>query len=264
MWKRILEIFLWIVFAGGVTALLGFIETEKQKIRCTGVEISIDYQNAGCLLTKNEIRKTVQGQYDSLEGIQLAGFDCNRLEQFLCEQDYIEDADVYYTVDGTLKILARQRVPVLRVITSTNQSFYIDRQGMIMPVNKKYPQRILVANGDIKFAFTPHNQEAYNKWYRNDSTSGIILPGLFKIGSFIYNNSFYKALIEQVYVNQKNEFELIPLLGKHVIEFGNAQEMQEKFGKLESFYKSESFRKSGAFYKSINLKYSNQVVCTKY
>jgi len=70
-------------------------------------------------------------------------------------------------------------------------------------------------------------------------------------------------MIEQLYINKKSEFELIPKIGNHTILFGDIKEMKDKFEKLIAFYKQGISKSGWNKYKTINLKFKNQVVCTK-
>ena len=51
--------------------------------------------------------------------------------------------------------------------------------------------------------------------------------------------------------------------GDYKIDFGNLTEMDVKFKKLKAFYNKAFEDKTIQNYKAINLKYHNQVVCTK-
>jgi cell division protein FtsQ len=71
-------------------------------------------------------------------------------------------------------------------------------------------------------------------------------------------------MIQQIYVNTKKEIELYATIGNHKIVFGNSEDIPEKFNKLKMFYK-EGLNSIDAWnkYSIVNLKYKNQVVCTK-
>jgi cell division protein FtsQ len=86
---------------------------------------------------------------------------------------------------------------------------------------------------------------------------------VYTLARFISGDSFWKAQIEQIYVNNQFEIELIPRVGSHIIEIGTAENIEEKFENLKLLY-LEGFNKIGwNQYERINLKYKNQVVCTK-
>jgi len=64
-------------------------------------------------------------------------------------------------------------------------------------------------------------------------------------------------------VNERHELELIPRKGNHVVLLGDTQELKEKMNKLFIFY-TQGLNKIGwNNYQVINIKYKNQVVCSK-
>ena len=86
---------------------------------------------------------------------------------------------------------------------------------------------------------------------------------MFRLASYIARDELWKAQIQQIYVTPSGEFELIPRIGSHIIEFGRADEIEEKFSKLQLLY-LQGFNNLGwNLYSRINLKYNNQVVCIK-
>jgi len=80
---------------------------------------------------------------------------------------------------------------------------------------------------------------------------------------YINGDRFWKAQIQQIYVNEEGEFELIPLVGAHVIVFGMFDRAGDKFAKLESFYRNGLNVKGWNSYDMINLKYEGQIVGTR-
>jgi cell division protein FtsQ len=80
---------------------------------------------------------------------------------------------------------------------------------------------------------------------------------------YIRSDKFWEAQIVQIYVNGKGEFELIPRVGAHIIEFGKAEDIEEKFEKLWILYNEGFYNTGWNQYDKISLKYKNQAVCTK-
>ena len=60
-----------------------------------------------------------------------------------------------------------------------------------------------------------------------------------------------------------NEYQFAVRSGDYKIDFGNLTEVDVKFKKLKAFYNKAFEDKTIQNYKAINLKYHNQVVCTK-
>lgn len=254
--KKILHIVLWVLVLAGLTILVGFIESEQKKISCKGLETSINYQGAEPLISTDEINKKIYSRFDTLIGKKLRDIDLGELENQINEIDFIENAEVYTTLTGMLKIKVLQRNPLLRVQNVRNESFYIDKGGRLMPVNIGHSSRELVASGNI----TESRNDTVNVTQLGDDAT---LNKLYKLASYIDQDDFLRAQIEQIYVNKEKEFELIPKVGRHLIVFGDTDDMEEKFDKLIIFYQNGMKKAGWNTYKTINLKYKNQVVCAK-
>ena len=90
-----------------------------------------------------------------------------------------------------------------------------------------------------------------------------MIEQVYELAKFIVADTFWNAQAEQIYVNENQELELIPRIGNHRIVIGDAENLAEKFNRLMIFY-TQGLNKTGwNNYSVINLKYRNQVVCTK-
>ena len=81
--------------------------------------------------------------------------------------------------------------------------------------------------------------------------------------SYVSDHPLWNEQIVQIYRNRKGEYELIPRVGAHQILLGSMEEWEKKLRNLEMLYE-QGFPKYGwNTYGVINLKYTNQVICTK-
>jgi cell division protein FtsQ len=137
----------------------------------------------------------------------------------------------------------------------------LDERGELLRHSNRYCAHVLVASGDIKLR---PNQNAYNV-LTDDTPPGTrnIMRELFDLASYINGDKFWKAQIQQIYLNENGDFELIPLVGAHLIIFGAFDKPEAKFARLASFYRNGLNVKGWNTYKTINLKYEPQVVATK-
>ena len=86
---------------------------------------------------------------------------------------------------------------------------------------------------------------------------------LYDFADFLNKNPEWDAWIEQIVVKSGNEIELIPRIGDFRIILGQLENYPEKLNKFLLFVE-EGLNKIGwNRYSAINLKYDNQVVCTK-
>ncbi|MBL4624898.1 MAG: hypothetical protein JKY42_07140 [Flavobacteriales bacterium] len=193
------------------------------------------------------------------EGMRINQVDISHLERLLNNNSSINHAEVYSTIDGVLKIELDQRNPILRVFTEDGDGYYVDEKGWMMPLSNKFTARVVVANGAVKTSFAL----GYKMNVMDEAQEDQSLKDLYQLASFIDKDSFWNAQIVQLYVKENGDLELIPRVGNHEILFGKAEQVEEKFDKLMIFYKKGLSKTGWNRYKTINLKYNNQVVCTK-
>jgi cell division protein FtsQ len=60
--------------------------------------------------------------------------------------------------------------------------------------------------------------------------------------------------------DQSWEFEMIPVVGNHIIKLGNGQDIAQKFNRLFIFYKEVLSRTGFNKYKTIDVRYAGQVI----
>ncbi|MDE5708217.1 MAG: hypothetical protein K2I32_01995, partial [Alistipes sp.] len=59
------------------------------------------------------------------------------------------------------------------------------------------------------------------------------------------------------------EVDLVPRSGRHTVRFGRIAEIEEKFDRLLRFYEGGLSRIGWDEYRTIDVRYSDQVVCRK-
>ena len=254
--KNIINITIWFILIAGIFVLVGFINVEQKKITCKSLNISIDYAGGSPMITVDNIKNQIYLAYDSLVGKRLTEINLAEVEDMINNIPQVANAEVYTSLTGKMKINVTQRSPILRIINSSGQSFYIDQTGAAMPVTPGLPSRVMVASGNIKTKYS----DTLNM---NNSTVNPLLKDLYTLSSYIYNDPFLNAQIEQIFVTKKQEFELIPKVGRQLIIFGSIENMENKFDKLIVFYHQGMNKTGWDKYKTINLKFENQVVCSK-
>ena len=254
--KKSLNISMWVLIFAGLFFLLGFMGTKHNNMVCKDLNIIIDYKDASPLIVNSDISNTIYKSYDSLIGKKLTDINALAIEEQLNNMNFVKKAEVYSTLTGVLKVKVVQRSPLVRIMNSRNQSFYISKDGQLMPVNPGFSSRTLVASGNISSLYS----DTLNV---NNPNSDQVLSDIYSLSTFIQQDPFLNAQIEQIYLNAKHEFELIPKVGRHVIIFGELANMETKFNKLKLFYEKGIQKAGWDKYKSINLKFENQVVCAK-
>ena len=174
-------------------------------------------------------------------------------------------ADDVLNLNGDMNIDVTQRTPLVRVMNLDGESYYIDDKSKLMPLNDKYTARVIVATGYIMEPYASRYQFSVNSISKNELFSKVsVLDDIYNISAFISKDSVLASLIHQINITTEKEIELYPSIGNHKIIFGEAADFEEKFNKLKLFY-TEGLNKTDGWnkYSTINIKYKNQVVCTK-
>ena len=261
---KILEIAALVLMTGGLFALLGFTAIEHNNEVCKKYIIHVDYGKADVLVTEGDIYTVVKATGNLLKGQHLGSIDFERIEREIKRQSYVADAEAYMTLDGVVEIDVVQRQPILRIFNEKGESFYLDGLGNLMPLNPAFSARVLVATGSIMEPFSKKVCYLTDSVRKKDSMEcHSVMNNLYKLSAFITKDKFLKAQIEQIYVDPNGEFELIPRVGTHIILMGRADNLEDKFERLFVFYRMGLSKTGWSRYNIINIKFKNQVVCSK-
>ena len=255
--KRVIQITLFVVFVVAVSGLMGFIYIEQSNQPLNEVHININRYAQEGFLNQELVKAMIPGS-DSFPGKKVKEINTRIIEKSIDQNPFVRYSDAYINIDKNLIINIQEKHPVLRIYNRNNKGFYIDDKGYIFPLSKNYTAHVLIANGYIDVNYQNEHPNIFDTTYKNTQ-----LPELFRLTQLIRNNKFLQAQISQVYVNSKDEFDLIPELGNHLIQFGKMEDASRKLENLEIFYKQALLKEGWEKYRTINLKYKNQVVCEK-
>ncbi len=248
------------IIAGYLFVVLGFVGKQYDEVLCRGVEVIIQDSLVNGLVTRADVINLVRLEHSEVAGIPISSVDAASIEESLDGIPAISNAEVYTNIDGNLMIEVSQRTPLARIEDNNHSRYYLDKEGYIIPHTMDYSPHILHINGQIPGTF--RNEKRIDPDNREDDNSRM-MNDLIRLAGYINENPLWKSQIVQVYVDGNGEFELIPRVGSQIILFGNAEQMETKFFKLETLYR-EGFTHTGwNQYEIINLKYNNQVICTK-
>jgi cell division protein FtsQ len=250
-WRAVLISFVWLISLAGLITLMSFIEIKKSEITCTKVEVILPGNQF--FIERAEVDQILTLNNRVLVGRRLNSVDIQRLEDKLNANPFIEYAKVYIDMDGVIHADVKQRVPVLRVLNLAGQDFYIDQNGLKIPLSDHFTARVLVATGAILEDFSG----------KVDTLRTQLAKDLFQTAKYIALDSLWKEQIVQVYVNNNKDMELVPRVGNQKIIFGDAVNMNEKFRNLLLFYKSALPKVGWDTYSTINLKFKGQIVCER-
>ena len=262
MIRKILNITVYVVAVLGLFVSLAFSARESDKIQCSSIKIQVDNKTGNFFVTDADVRSMIFSKGDSLIGSPITSIPIAVYERHIAANPSVKRAEVYTKHNGVFAVKVYQREPILRVFNSDGESFYLDKEGSVMPTSENYTARVPVASGFImekQYEMQRHNVAEMSDSLKKRSC----LDELFELATFIRNNDFWKAQIQQIRVEPNGELTMIPTVGDHHILLGRTDKMEQKFKKLLLFYKKGLNTTGWDQYSHINLKYKDQVICTK-
>ena len=187
------------------------------------------------------VNKLLIEKNQDLKTFNKVDLDLKKLEMSINKQQMVHKADVFFSVDGVLKAEVKQKTPVGRVFDETG-SFYIDYEGNKMPLSDNYTARVPLLSGEI----TVVKKEKLSEVLRMINEDEFLKKNI--IGIQILSNGGLKML--------NRDFD-------YAIDFGKTINIEKKFGNYKAFFQKAVTDSSLYKYKNINLKFTQQVVCTK-
>lgn len=175
-------------------------------------------------------------------GKPLGQIDTEKMERILRLNGVLGSVECYKKAGGIVCVEVTQRVPVMRVMANGG-NYYVDTEGRRMVARAQYRAHLPLVTGCVDSVMT--------------------YSDLLPLARYIYNDSFWNAQIEQIYVNERHEIELIPRVGRQTILLGSAQDYEAKLDNLMQVYRQVFNQTGWSMYDTVSLKFKDQVVCTR-
>lgn len=266
--KILKNIVVWVFIIAYFVVAMSFVKERRNKILCHDIKVEILDSLRNGFITVSDIEDFFHETDMNVIGTSVMSVNTKELERKLKQYASVKNSEVYVTLEGDIRVEIDQRNPIVRVINKRGQSYYIDQEGTIMPLSSKYSSHVLIANGNIVEHFEVNRtREIYCNnpdSYRDETwKNNHLMCDLYELSRFIYEDDFWRSQVEQIYVNDESEFELIPRVGAHIICFGSIENYETKFRNLRAFYLQGLNNVGWNKYDKISLKFENQVICTK-
>ena len=254
--KKFFQISFLIVFTVAVAALSVYFYYEHINSKLDNVKINIVRSGENGFVDKDKVYDIVNKHLP--DSVKIKNVYKEVIEDELLQNPWISEVDVFITIEGDLVVNIHEAEPFLRVFPKGKRGFYLDKKGNIIPLGNKYAPRVKVANGYFGFNKIKGHNNIFDTVYRSK-----VLKNILSLALKVDEYPFVKALAGEFYYNSKGEFNIVPLFGTDVINIGNVEDLDEKLTNLTLFYKKALIYEGWNKYKEVNVKYKNQIVCTK-
>ncbi|MFY0483292.1 cell division protein FtsQ/DivIB [Flavobacterium sp. PLA-1-15] len=202
----------------------------------------VEFLDEGSLfLTHESVNKLLIEKNQEQQTIGKVNLDLNKLEKSINEHDMVEKSEVFVSIDGVLKAVVKQKTPIARVFENEG-SFYIDSEGNRMPLSDINTARVPLVSGEI---------------------NAVKEQDLYELLKLIHSDDFLKKNIIGVEVLHGGSLKMTNRNFNYVINFGKTKNVEKKFNNYKAFFQKAVQDSTISKYKEINLKFTQQVVCTK-
>ena len=242
MIKKITLISILIILVAYILFFVCFTEKKGENEICNNLDVVVVDTLKSHFIGKKEIENILKRSGLNVVGKKMNEINTNSIEKKLEENKLIKKAECYKTIGGSVKIEIYQKVPIIRIL-STSGSYYVDNEGGIMPISDNFTAFLPIATGYVDKEFATTN--------------------LYEFALFLQNNKYWNAHLSQIHVRSNKDVELIPRVGNFRIVLGPLENYKENLEKLKLFYDKGLNTGGWNRYSVINLKYKDQVVCTK-
>ena len=247
---KLAKILTWLGIAAWFVVVMAFVSDESEEVVCNRIEVVLQDTLNNRFVTRSEVRSLLESPGMEIRGYPLSQINSRKLEYLLEENPYVRNAEVSKAVSGKLEVKIEQRVPLVRILPDGSRGYYIDKDGEILPLSEHFTPLIMLATGKLPVS-------AKGDQY------GQRLSEIYQFCTYLSGHKFWKDQVVQIYVNSLGEYELIPRVGAHQILLGSMDQWEKKLRNLELLYEQGLSQYGWNTYQIINLKYTNQVICTK-
>ena len=217
------------------------------------IKDSADYH----FVTKRQLLNLVYGNNGRILGRPVKSISTSDIENRIDVLRELEVAEVYISFDGSLHVFVDQRNPVMRIIPNEGGDFFMDEDGFMFRRRNLYTPRLHIVEGNINI--TPAMLDRVS--VLDTTIKNTILKNVYQFVNYINSDNFWSAQIDQIYVDSRDEIDLIPRVGNHLIHLGTFENYKGKLKNLEAFYEKVLPEVGWNKYSNINLEFKDQIVC---
>ncbi|MCF0207593.1 MAG: hypothetical protein HUK15_09215 [Bacteroidales bacterium] len=238
-----------------------YVSDRYKNLRFKSIDISID--NAYAFLNKELIFDILGSGGVVIDStVKISNIDFAEIERIISENIYVDEVQAYSDFSGNIFLNIKQRSPMLRVMTKDSVSFYIDSDKKVMPLCDYYSAALPVLSGNL-LSECFYSSDSVDNYFVNRDDKSPKIDDICTFVDYLQKDELWRNQIVQIYVNASNEFELVPMVGNHIILLGKLNDYEEKMNKLKAMYDKGFKITDWNAYSLINLKYKNQVICKK-
>ena len=250
-WQTILVRVLWSIAGAALIVLFVVAWKAKEEKKYNSIQIELVGENTAALfMDEKEILQIIHEQ-GVKEGQAIGELNLNTLEKYLETIRWVKKVELFLDNAQVLQVKIEQRIPIARIFTASGNSFYIDKEGLQLPLKQLTVLRLPV------FTNFPSDQEKLSK------PDSLLLNDILHFTQAVATDSFFMAQTAQVNIASNGDFELVPSVGDHLVLIGSVENIEDKLNRLYTFYKKVWVQSGLNAYQVIDCRFDNQIVALK-
>jgi len=250
-WQTILVRVLWSIAGAALIVLFVIAWKAKEEKKCSAIQIELVGENTAALfIDEKEILQIIHEQ-GVKEGQAIGSLNLSTLEKYLETIRWVKHVELFLDNAQVLQVKIEQRIPIARIFTATGNSFYIDKEGLQLPLKQLTVLRLPV------FTNFPTDQQKLSK------PDSLLLNDIVHFTQAVATDSFFMAQTAQVNIADNGDFELIPSVGDHLVLIGSVEKIEDKLNRLYTFYKKVWVQSGLNAYQVIDCRFDNQIIALK-
>jgi cell division protein FtsQ len=234
----------------GVSFLIAFSERKHGGSTCKDIVIDLDNLNENHFLDEADVLKLVENSGQPIKGTGIERINLKEIEAKMKYDKHIANVELFGDLKGNLIVSVELRRPIARIVQQDAPDAYIAEDGVIMPVSEKYTSRVMLLSG-------PFVKKLLESQDLRKTEEG---KRILEMIEFVNENKFWNAQMAQMDINAEGKVTIYPQVTGQKVEFGRAENIEEKFKKLMIFYKEILPQRGWTKYQRVNLEYEGQVI----
>jgi cell division protein FtsQ len=247
-WQKIVFRIIWSIAAAGLIVLFVISWKAKSEKQLTYIQVELVGESAQALFMDEISIRVILNEQGVQVGMPIEKINLTQLEKFIEKTEWVKNAEFFINNKLILEVKIEQRIPIARIFTASGASFYIDNEGLRLPL-----KQLTVLNLPVFTGF-PTEQPKLSK------PDSILLKDVLFFAKTIQKDSFFMAQVAQVNIEPNGTFQMVPTLGDHLVLLGTVDQLEDKLNRLFTFYKKVWLGSGVNAYQYIDCRFNHQVV----
>ena len=249
--KKVFLLAFWIGVSAGIMVLLVAAIRVRKDETCRGYAVHITGRGEKRFMDEKQVVEllSVQGV---IRGRSLKRFHLQDIEAKLERIAWVRNAELYFDNNQVLQARIEEKEPIARIFTTDGNSYYISRNGEYLPLSAHYSAKLPV------FTNFPATRS------KMDRADSLLILDIEHVSDYLLKNSFWMSQIAQIDITPARNLEMVPVIGNHIIEFGDGKDCEKKFHRLMLFYQKVLSQTGMDAYERIKVQYAGQIVGVKH